>query len=121
MTYEARLGFVIILIFFWATIGIFPWAVAAIRMKGRGALLLLPVVLLSAILAGIAVPLTGARGITGFWISLFTALFGAVIASSAGAVLVPRLLAPDPESPNVRRPLKPRTRQAADPPSTHDP
>jgi hypothetical protein len=91
MILEARLGFIILFLLFWSTIGIVPWTVSAIASRGRGALLLLPIVVLSAIAAGFIVPITGARGLTGFWISLLTALVGATIAAAAGAALVRRL------------------------------
>ena len=91
MILEARLGFIILFLLIWSTIGLVPWTVSAIAARGRGALLLLPIVILSAVAAGFIVPLTGARGLTGFWISLITALIGATIASSAGAALVRRI------------------------------
>lgn len=108
MTFEARVGFVIIFLLIWAVIGSIPWAVAAIRMRGRGALPLLPIVIMSAILAGIIVPLAGAKGKTGFWISLPTALFGAMIASIAGARLLPRLFTTAADRARIRRPLDAR-------------
>lgn len=106
MTFEARIGFILVFVIIWAVIGTIPWAVAAIRMRGRGALHLLPLVVLSAVLAGIIVPLAGARGITGFWVSLLTALAGALIASSAGVAFLPRVLGlsePPPRSPPPAR------------------
>lgn len=116
MTYEARIGFVLVFLLIWATIGVIPWALAAIRTKGRGALYLLPVVILSAILGGIIVPLAGARGITGFWISLFTALGAALVAAATGNALLLRIL-PERKRNNItRRPLKPRRADPSDPP-----
>jgi hypothetical protein len=105
MTFEARVGFVIVFLLIWAIIGSIPWAVAAIRMRGRGALPLLPIVVLSAILAGIIVPLSGAKDVTGFWFSLLTALVGAIIASAAGQRFFPRLFPTDADRARVRRPL----------------
>lgn len=107
MTYEARVGFVIVFLLIWAVIGVIPWALAAIQMRGRGALPLLPIVILSAILAGIIVPLTGAKGVTGFWISLVTALIGAIIASVAGTRFLPRLFPTARDRARIRRPLGP--------------
>lgn len=91
MVLEARLGFIILFLLIWSVVGLVPWTVSAIAAKGRGSLLLLPIVILSAIAAGIIVPLTGARGLTGFWISLITALAGAIIAATSGAALVRRV------------------------------
>lgn len=108
MTFEARVGFVIAFLLIWAVIGVIPWAVAAIRMRGRGALLLLPVVATSAILAGIIVPLAGAKDITGFWLSLFTALIGAIIAAVAGARFLPALFPTRGDRARIRRPLAPK-------------
>ena len=96
MTFEARVGFIIVFLVIWAVIGTVPWAMAAIRLKGRGALLLLPLVVLSAVLAGILVPLAGARDVTGFWLSLVTALIGAMAAAAGGAALVPKLVQQNP-------------------------
>ena len=96
MILEARIGFIILFLLIWSIVGIGPWTVSAIASKGRGSLLLLPIVVLSAIAAGFIVPLTGARGLTGFWISLITALIGAIIASIAGAALVRRIHAGQP-------------------------
>ena len=121
MTFEARLGFIVIFLLIWATIGVIPWALAAIRSKGRGALLLLPVVIFSAVLGGIIVPLTGARGITGFWTSLFTALGAALVAAAAGSALMARVLPAKDDETRVRRPLRPRrAAEADDPPATPD-
>jgi len=110
MILEARLGFIILFLLIWSVIGIVPWTVSAIAARGRGSLLLLPIVILSAIAAGFIVPLTGARGLTGFWISLITALVGATIASTAGAALVRRI---QPErSPADRTLARPERRDA---------
>jgi len=108
MNYEARVGFVFIFLLIWAVIGSIPWAVAAIRMRGRGALPLLPIVIMSAILAGIIVPLAGAKDVTGFWLSLLTALIGAIIASVAGARYIPRFFPTAGDRARIRRPLDPR-------------
>lgn len=105
MTFEARVGFVIVFLLIWAVIGSIPWALAAIQMRGRGALPLLPIVILSAILAGIIVPLAGARDVTGFWLSLLTALLGAIIASVAGARFLRRLFPTATDRARIRRPL----------------
>jgi hypothetical protein len=105
MTFEARVGLVIVFLLIWGVIGSIPWAIAAIRMRGRGALPLLPIVITSAILAGIIVPLAGAKDVTGFWLSLLTALIGAVIASVAGAELLPRLFPTAADRARIRRPL----------------
>ncbi|MCH8815310.1 MAG: hypothetical protein IH957_09490 [Chloroflexi bacterium] len=104
MILEARIGFIIVFLLVWSIIGLIPWTVAAIASRGRGSLLLLPIVILTAIVAGTVVPITGAKGLTGFWISLITALIGAIIAATAGAALVRRLHASQPISskPAVR-------------------
>jgi len=111
MVLEARLGFIILFLLIWSIVGLVPWTVSAIAARGRGSLLLLPIVILSAIAAGFVVPLTGARGLTGFWISLITALIGAIIAAAAGAALVRRIHAGQPTAtkptPRPERRTKP--------------
>jgi hypothetical protein len=110
MILEARIGFIILFLLVWSIIGLIPWTVAAITSRGRGSLLLLPIVILAAIAAGIIVPLTGAKGVTGFWISLITALTGAIIAATGGAALVRRLNANQPTAtkPVVRPKRSPK-------------
>ena len=98
MILEARIGFILLFLLVWSIVGLIPWTVAAITSRGRGSLLLLPIVILAAIAAGIIVPLTGARGVTGFWISLITALAGAIIAATAGAALIRRLHVSEPSA-----------------------
>ena len=111
MILEARLGFIILFLLIWSMVGLVPWTVSAISSRGRGALLLLPIVILSAIAAGFIIPLTGTRGLTGFWISLITALIGATIASAAGNALVRRIHA---DQPNAAKPIaRPNRRGAA--------
>ena len=100
MILEARIGFIILFLLIWCIVGLIPWTVAAVTSRGRGSLLLLPIVLLAAVAAGIIVPLTGAKGVTGFWISLITALIGASIATIAGTALVRRLPASEPSTSN---------------------
>lgn len=114
MILEARIGFILLFLLTWSVIAIIPWAISAIATRGRGALLLLPIVILTAVTAGFIVPLAGQRDVTGFWISLAAALFGAIIASAAGAALIRRVLAEQAEETpkSAARPTRRSTESA---------
>lgn len=91
MTPEARLVFVLFFFAVWCFLGLFPWAVAAVMARGRGALPALPLALGAASAAGVAVPLAGLDDAPGFFLSLATALLGGAIASAAGIRLARKL------------------------------
>src|SRR3989304_2859398 len=60
MTFEARLLFVLFFFVIWCVLGLFPWALAAVLSRGRGALLAPPLALAGAAPAGVLVPPAGA-------------------------------------------------------------
>ncbi len=94
MTFEARL--IIVLLFFslWSLLGFLPWSFAAVIRRGRHVLLALPLALAAASLAGVLVPLLGARDETGFLLSIATAFLGGVLGTAAGIALAVRISAP---------------------------
>jgi hypothetical protein len=103
VTFEAKLAFIAFFLFGWCVLGMVPWALTAIWVRGRGALLALPLALAMACAAGIIVPLLGQRDATGYFLSLVTALVGGAIGSAAGIAFSRRLAAakPSPERPVV--------------------
>lgn len=107
MTFEARLAFIAFFLLCWCVAGLIPWTIGAVWIRGRGALLALPLVLTGACAAGILVPLLGQRDVNGYFLSLGVALVGGAIGSAAGIAFSRRLAAskPVPEPPAVPHPI----------------
>jgi uncharacterized membrane protein YeaQ/YmgE (transglycosylase-associated protein family) len=99
MTIEARLAFIAFFLICWSLLGLIPWALAAVWRRGRGAILALPLALAGACAGGVLVPLLGRRDLTGFLISLLTALVGSGVASAAGIAISRRIAAARPAPP----------------------
>ncbi len=91
MTFEARLIFVLLFFALWGFLGFLPWSLAAVIRRGRHVLPALPLAVTTSSLAGVLVPLLGARDLTGFLVSIGTAFAGGVLATVAGVVLARRL------------------------------
>ncbi len=91
MTFEARLIFVLIFFALWAFLGFLPWSFGAVIRRGRHVLPALPLALATGSLAGVLVPLLGARDVNGFLLSLLTAFLGGAIGTAAGVALAVRL------------------------------
>jgi len=91
MTTEARLAFVLFFFAAWCVVGLIAWAVAAVVARGRGALPALPLALAAASVAGVAVPLLGARDLAGFFFSFLTAAIGGALGSAGGIALARRI------------------------------
>ncbi len=93
VTFEVRL--IIVLLFFalWSLLGFLPWSFAAVIRRGRDVLLALPLALAAASLAGVLVPLLGARDETGFLLSIGTAFVGGILGTLGGILLALRLSA----------------------------
>lgn len=109
LTFEARLAFILFFFFVWCVLGLIPWAIAAVIVRGRGALLALPLALAAACVLAVLVPLTGLRDATGFFLSLPAALLGATAGATAGIALSRRIEHPKPAPLSV--PPRPRPRQ----------
>lgn len=107
MIWEARLAFIAFFFLCWCVVGLFPWVIAAIVVRGRGALLALPLTIASACAAGVLVPALGQRDFTGFLISLLTALVGGIAGSIGGIAFYRRLqrYAPTEAKPTVSHAL----------------
>ncbi len=93
MTFEARLIFVLLFFALWTFLGFLPWSFAAVIRRGRHVLLALPLALAAASLAGVLVPLLGARDETGFLLSIATAFLGGLLGTVAGVALAVRISA----------------------------
>jgi hypothetical protein len=101
MTIEARLAFIAIFLICWSLLGLIPWALAAIWRRGRGAILALPLALGGACAGGVLVPFLARRDLTGFLISLLTALIGSGTASAAGIAFSRWISSTRPASPRT--------------------
>jgi hypothetical protein len=101
MTTEARLAFIVFFVVVWCFLALVPWAVAAVIVRGRGALLALPLALAGGAAAGVLVPLVGLRDATGFLLSLPSASIGGALASVLGIAIARRLTPTD--TPNEPR------------------
>lgn len=91
MIWEARLAFIAFFFLSWSVAGLFPWVITAIIVRGRGALLALPLALASASAAGVIVPALGQRDFAGFLVSLLTAILGGAAGSAGGIAFYRRL------------------------------
>ena len=103
VTSEARLAFIAFFLFCWCVLGLIPWSIAAAWVRGRGALLALPLALTAACAAGVAVPLLGQKDAKGYFLSLATAAIGSAIGSAAGIAFSRRLSSATaaPERPDI--------------------
>ncbi len=99
MIWEARLAFVLFFFLCWSVVGLFPWVVSAVAVRGRGSLLALPLALAGACAAGVLVPALGQRDFAGFWLSLLTAAAGGTAGSIAGVAFYRRLRRDTPPKP----------------------
>jgi len=113
MTTEARLAFIVSLFAVWCFLGLISWAVAAVVARGRGALPALPLAFAAASVAGVAVPLLGARDLAGFFLSLLTAGIGGALGAAGGIALARRMGADGRSTDAAQRKLV-RARAAED-------
>ena len=122
MTFEAGMAFIAFFLLCWCVLGLIPWAITAVWVRGRGALLALPLALASACAAGVLVPVLGQRDASGYFLSLGTALIGSALGSAAGIAFSRRIC---PVRPARARPAVPdrigAQRPAAPPRSTESP
>jgi hypothetical protein len=103
VTFEAGLAFIAFFLFCWCVLGLMPWAISAVWVRGRGALLALPLALAGACAGGVLVPLLGQRDAAGYFLSLGTAITGSALGSAAGLAFARRLslARPAPTRPEV--------------------
>ena len=93
MTFEARLIIVGLYFALWGFLGLLPWTFAAVARRGRQVLPALPVAVAGAWLAGVLVPIIGARDETGFLVSIGTAFAGGATGTAVGVALSVRFAA----------------------------
>jgi len=91
VTFEARLIIVLLYFALWGFLGLLPWTFAAVARRGREVLPALPIAVAAAWLAGVLVPIVGARDETGFLVSIMTAFVGGVAGTAVGIALSVRL------------------------------
>lgn len=101
MTVEARLAFLIFFFTVWCLVGLIPWALAAVLVRGRGALPALPIALAAACVGGVAVPLVGLRDAGGLLLSIPAAVVAGALGSWAGVRLARRLQAEAAPAPQA--------------------
>jgi hypothetical protein len=123
VTIEARLAFIAFFVLCWCLLGLIPWAISAVWVRGRGAILALPLALAGACAGGVLVPLLGQRDLMGFLISLLTALIGSASASFAGIAFARRISAARPAAarPAPQHPIgsqRPTASEPTDPPAS---
>lgn len=72
MVFEAI--FVGIFVVAWLICGFLPWLILSVVTRGNAGLINLPLSLFTAVVAGVAVPVFGANGVGGIWLSLVLAV-----------------------------------------------
>ena len=93
MTFEARLAIVLLFFALWGFLGLLPWTFAAVARRGREVLPALPIAVAAAWLAGVLVPIIGARDETGFLVSIGSAFAGGAAGTAVGVALSVRFAA----------------------------
>jgi hypothetical protein len=86
--------FLALLLTMWAILGFIPWLVLAVRRRGRGVLIALPLAVAGGIGGGVLVPAAGLRDVVALILSVGAALLGGLILSLLGLRLS-RILAHD--------------------------
>jgi hypothetical protein len=121
VTIEARLAFIAFFVLCWCLVGLIPWALSAVWVRGRGAILALPLALAGACAGGVIVPLLGQRDVAGLLISLLTALIAGAAASLTGIAFSRRIRTarPAPPRPAPQHPIgahRPTAPEPTEPP-----
>ena len=114
MTVEARLAFLILFFLICCSLGLIAWSIAAVRVRGRGALLAFPLALGGAAAFGIFVPLVGLRDALGFFLSLPAAFIGGALGSWGGIALSRRIDATKATAPTTASPASGASEPASD-------
>jgi uncharacterized membrane protein YeaQ/YmgE (transglycosylase-associated protein family) len=95
MPVDLDIIFLALLFIMWAILGFIPWLVLAVRRRGRGVLIALPLAIAGGAGGGVLVPAAGARDETGLLLSLVTAVVGGLALSLLGLRLA-RTVAREP-------------------------
>jgi uncharacterized membrane protein YeaQ/YmgE (transglycosylase-associated protein family) len=84
MPIDLDIIFLALLFIMWAILGFLPWLALALRRRGRGVLIALPLAVVGGAGGGVLVPAAGAKDETGLFLSLGTALIGGLALSLLG-------------------------------------
>jgi len=84
MPVDLDIIFLALLFIMWAILGFLPWLALALRRRGRGVLIALPLAIAGGASGGILVPAAGAKDETGLFLSLGTALIGGLALALLG-------------------------------------
>jgi hypothetical protein len=84
MPIDLDIIFLALLFIMWAILGFLPWLALALRRRGRGVLIALPLAVAGGAGGGVLVPAAGAKDETGLFLSLGTALIGGLALALLG-------------------------------------
>jgi len=76
--------FLALLVSIWAILGLIPWLVLAVRRRGRGVLIALPLAIAGGIGGGVLVPAVGLRDVMALVLSVGASLLGGLALSLVG-------------------------------------
>jgi hypothetical protein len=94
MPIDLNIIFLALLLSIWAILGLIPWLVLAVRRRGRGVLIALPLAIAGGIGGGVLVPAVGLRDVPALILSVGASLLGGLALSLLGLRLS-RILARD--------------------------
>ena len=84
MPIDLDIVFLSLLFIGWAILGSIAWLALAVRRRGRGVLIALPLAVVGGAAGGVLVPAAGAKDETGLFLSLGTALLGGLALALVG-------------------------------------
>jgi len=84
MSIDLDVIFLALLVGIWAILGLMPWLVLAVRRRGRGVLIALPLAIAGGIGGGVLVPAVGLRDVPALILSVGAALLGGLALSLVG-------------------------------------
>ena len=84
MPIDLDIIFLALLLSIWAILGLVPWLVLAVRRRGRGVLIALPLAVAGGIGGGVLVPAAGVRDVMALLLSVGASLLGGLALSLLG-------------------------------------
>jgi hypothetical protein len=84
MPIDLDIIFLALLLSIWAILGLIPWLVLAVRRRGRGVLIALPLAIAGGIGGGVLVPAVGLRDVMALILSVGASLLGGLALSLVG-------------------------------------
>jgi hypothetical protein len=84
MPIDLDIIFLALLLSIWAILGLIPWLVLAVRRRGRGVLIALPLAIAGGIGGGVLVPAMGLRDVPALILSVGASLLGGLALSLLG-------------------------------------